>query len=360
MFYVSKKDCNLSRITIGCPRCGGKSQKYGWVRGKRRYLCLSCKRTFGRQKHSPVSFKDFVDFYRLVVGNVNRQQLLKDKNVCRLTLSVKFKLFFDSPLYCNEVWQALPPKLSDPWVYGIDGKWLKRSGVFILHRNITTKENLYWSFHLNETYLALQSDLTRLTELIGEEANYPQGAISDWKGAIVSSVVSYLGDIPHQRCLTHVTRALKTLLPKRSPFLSTLLLRDIALELIQLKSQKEVEVWFKSLADWHDYYGWRLKEKTVGDGTKKKWWYTHGNLRRAWRLMTSNPEPFFRYLANPLLPHSNNSLEGTISQSTNKLINHRGMKLKQQISFLRWYFTFSRVKNKDDLKKLWDCWKKRL
>jgi len=361
LFYETKKYYGRSGITIGCPKCGGRSKKNGKRNNRQHYLCLSCSHAFVRQTHIKVSFKDFSDFYRLVTGDVNRHQLIKDKNICRLTLSIRFKLLFDQPLFNNEVWEVLPPDLSEPWVYGVDGKWLKRNGVFVLHRNITTQTNLYCSFHLNETYSALESDSFRLTELIKTKDNYPAGAVSDWKGAIVSSVGSYFGDIPHQRCLTHVTRTLKTLLPKKSPFLSTVLLRKIALKLIHLKNQKEVEAWFKELALWYEQYSYRLKEKTINQDktSKHKWWYTHGKLRRAWRLMTKEPESFFKHLNSPLLPHSNNSLEGTISQAVNRLINHRGMKLKQQVSFLRWYFTFSRVKNKQDLRKLWAYWNNR-
>jgi len=361
LFYVSKKYFGRSGITIGCPNCDGRSKKNGLHRsGKQRYRCVVCKHSFVRQSHSKVGFKQFIQFYQFIAGKVNRDWLLKLNSQSRKTLSVRFKLFFSQPLLCDEVWEILPPDLSSPWTYGVDGKYLKRQGVFIIHRNITTKENLYWSFHSNETYLALHSDLVRLTELIGEKKNYPQGAISDWKGAIVSGVASHLGDIPHQRCLTHVVAQAKKLLPKRSPFLDTLILRSIALELIHLRTQKELADWFERLAKWHDRYGYLLKQRTIGKGTKKKWWYTHSNLRRAWRLLTSEPEPFFKHLSCPLLPHSNNSLEGTISQAVNKLINHRGMKLRQQISFLRWYFTFSRVRNKQDLRKLWGYWKGRL
>lgn len=360
MFYVSKKGLGRPSVTIGCPYCSGKSKKYGWVRGKRRYRCLNCKRTFGRKKHLSVSFKDFEGFYLLVIGNINRKQLQRDKEISRLTLSIKFKIFFDKPLFCNQVWEVLPPTgLSSSWVYGVDGKWLKRNGVFILHRNITTKENLYWSFHLSESYSSLFSDLSRLIELIDKKKDYPVGAVSDWKGAIVSGVASHWGDIPHQRCLTHVTRTLKVLLPKKSPFPSTLLLRQISLRLIHLRNQEEISLWFKDLACWYNHYGQKLKERTINENknSKHKWWYTHGNLRRAWRLLTNDSETFFKHLDHKLIPHSNNSLEGTISQASNKLIDHRGMKPHQQISFLRWYFTFSRVKNKQDLKKLWAYWK---
>jgi len=252
----------------------------------------------------------------------------------------------------------LPPEFSKKgWIYGVDGKWLKRQGVFILHRNITDKINLYWSFWKNETYTALHADLEFLTRLLGKQK--PKAAVSDWKGAIVSAVNGHFGSIPHQRCLTHVTRQAKKLLPKRSPFACTLQLRQIATDLTVLENQQDIANWFVKLGLWHDRHGYMLREKTIGEGTERKWWYTHGNLRRAWRLLTHDTEPFFQHVTRKLLPHSNNSLEGTFSQAVNKLIDHRGMKLVQQISFLSWYFVFSRIKNRQQLRILWDYWKNR-
>lgn len=279
--------------------------------------------------------------------------------ISRTTLSAKFKVFFDKPLSPHLVWQVLPPKLTKTkscWVYGIDGKWLRRNGVFLLHRNITTKENLYWSYWKSESYLALETDLRKLSKLLGD--NLPSAAVSDWKGAIVGAVGAHFGSIPHQRCLSHVVRAAKRLLAKRSPFKATRLLRKIGCKLIHLRTEEEIVKWLMKLEKWHDRYQFMLKKKTIGINTKRKWWYTYGNLRRAWRLLTHSQKPFFKHLNRPLLPHSNNSLEGTISQAKNKLGDHRGMKVLQQVSFLVWYFTFTRVKNKKDLRKLWAVWKK--
>lgn len=246
--------------------------------------------------------------------------------------------------------------LTSPWVLGIDGKWLRRNGVLLIHRNITTGENLYWSFAPSESYLALYQDLEALIAL--PRFHLPLGAVSDWKGAIVSAVASYLGDIPHQRCLTHVERTAKSLLPKHSPFPATLALREIAQELIKVSNEFEEYIWQLGLNEWYIQYGFMLTERTSNPVTKHRWWYTHGNLRRAWRLLTQQQEPFFVHLKQPLIPSSNNSLEGTISQASNKLGNHRGMKTPQQISFLSWYLTFSRVKNKQELKRLWAGWKR--
>lgn len=250
-------------------------------------------------------------------------------------------------------------KTRSTWAYGVDGKWLKRQGVFIIHRDITHKENLFWSYHLSESYAAFHQDLIQVTKLLEQTgSNYPKGVVSDWKGAIVAAVISHFGTIPHQRCLTHVVRNAKRLLPKASPFPATLVLRNIASQLIQIKTEENRRDWLKSLIKWEKEYGYLLKAKTYGLATEKKWWYTHSNLRRGWRLLTDDWQPFFIHHYYPFIPHSNNSLEGTISQAKNKLANHRGMKLLQQVSFLSWYFTFTRIKTTKDLKKLWVVWRK--
>lgn len=306
---------------------------------------------------------------------------MREKGISRSTLSVKFKIFFDCPLIPEKVWSILPPKANNdigtktdintnlgcnkqkPWVLGLDGKWLKRGGVIMVYRDVTRRENLFWSFWNSESYLALKTDLEELARLLGEnkgqdqKANYPSGIISDWKGSIVSGVSIFFPHLPHQRCLAHVVRQAKRLLPKKSPFLSTRLLRAIAGKLVHVRSEQEKRTWIFSLIQWERQYDHRLKERTVGTGTKKKWWYTHGNLRRGWKLLTQDWEPFFIHLDYPLIPHSNNSLEGVNSQLKKALGNHRGMKVSQQASFAFWYFTFSRVKNRPNLKKLWDEWK---
>ena len=330
-----------------------------------RYRCTVCHRTFGRKKHLPFTFRDLYRFRELITGKVNREKIIEKEQVCRETLSGIFKNFFDYPITPDIVWRLFPPQIalsSDiRWAYGVDGKYLHRNGVFIIHRSITTKENLYWSFWPSESYLAFDFDLKKLSELIaGSGGNLPDGAVSDWKGAIVAAVAMHLGDIPHQRCLTHVVSLAKRLLPKNSPFEATRYLRRIAGELDNIGSEEEKIDWLWSLNCWEQKYGFMLKDKTIGVNTRKKWWYTHGNLRRGFRLLTYDQKPFFVYLDHPMIPSSNNSLEGTNSQLAKRLRNHRGMKTQQQVSFLYWYFSFQRIKTRRELKQLWDVWKKEI
>lgn len=276
--------------------------------------------------------------------------------ICRATLSSRFKPFFDRYLTASAVNLVLPPVFSGKWVYGVDGKWLRRLGVFLVHRNVTTKQNLYWSFQPSESYQTLSNNLDKLA---GLTVNHPPvGVISDWKGAIVSAVFGCWPEIPHQRCLTHVVRELKRLLPQKSPIEATRLLRGISLGLMAIDTENDLAGWENKLGVWYESYHFLLKERTLGVGTRRKWWYTHGNIRRAWRLLTADQQPLFCYLDNAHLPKSNNGLEGVISQTVGKLNTHRGMKLQQRVAFLNWYFAFTRVRNQQDIKKLWDYWKR--
>ena len=210
----------------------------------------------------------------------------------------------------------------------------------------------------SESYEAIGRDCSILAGLLGR--NLPKGAVSDWKGAIVASIASYFGIISHQRCLAHIIRQAKRLLPKYSPFEATQRLREIAKDLLLVETVHDPHVWKTSLLRWEKQYGYMLKEKTIGGPfIKKKWWYTHGNLRRAWRLLTHDQEPLFVFLTNPLIPKTNNALEGVNSNLKQKLGDHRGMSTARQASFLSWYMAFTRVRTKKDLKKLWAYWKNR-
>lgn len=222
----------------------------------------------------------------------------------------------------------------------------------MIYRDVTRKINLYWSSHLSESYEAVEKDFKQLAPII--DSRLPSGVITDWKGALVSAINIFLPPIPHQRCLSHVKRQLMRLLPLRSPIWATQMLRRIAQEIIKIKNRREKRIWKKQLSNWITRYGFLLKVKTIGIGTKKKWWYTHGNLRRAIKLLTFEEKHLFSYLSYKFLPKTNNAIEGLNSQIKTKLSNHRGMKTPQQANFIFWLLTFKRVKNRRSLKTLWD------
>ena len=279
----------------------------------------------------------------------------------RRTLVRRFAPFFVRPLTPAEVWIVLPPYCSRHrvrWMYGADGKWLHHDGVFLNHRDVTRRENLWWSYALSESYASWHQDLSVLGEHLGDF--HPSGVVSDWKRGLIQAVTTTFGDIPHQRCLAHVAREAMTLLPKGSPFLATQRLRAGARVLRKIQTVEDMHEWKQTLTDWGYQWSAMLTEKTKAPrGGTKQWWYTHGNLRRGWKLLTTDTDSFFVFLAVDGLPKTNNSLEGVNRNIKGKLGVHRGLITAFQVSLLSWVMIFSRVKKPEDLRKLWDAWRRR-
>lgn len=343
--------------------CGNKSRRNGkTVTGKKRFFCVSCNYSFIRQNNLEVSYSDFVKFYDFVLNKLNKVALIEKVCISRTSIWRKFKPFFNySPTSSDSLFlldKYFKGKLSKFWTLGIDGKWLRRLGVVMIYRDVTNKVNLYWSYRFSESYEAIEKDFEEFVPIIKDDL--PTGVITDWKGALVSAVTVFLPPLPHQRCLAHVKRSLMRFLPLRSPILATQQLRRIAKEMVHIESIKDKNLWRGKLYIWIKVYGYLLKEKTMGVGTKKKWWYTHGDLRRAIKLLMFDEKHLFAYLSHSFLPTTNNAIEGSNSQIKTKLSNHRGMKANQQATFIFWLLTFRRVKNRADLKKLWDRLKNKI
>lgn len=315
-------------------------------------MCDNCHRSFGKPKNIPCNFSDFVLFYDFIVNKLNKIALEEEIFLSRKTIWRRFKPFFRYiPISSDSLF--LCQKNEGKWVLGADGKWLHHQGVVMIYRNVTKKVNLYWSWHPSESYDAMTIDFKRLLAVI--KNTLPSGVISDWKGAIVAAVDTFLPPLPHQRCLSHVQRQLLSFLPLRSLIPATQALRRIALLLFTIDTPQDFCIWKGVIVRWKERHEYLLKERTIPqEKHTRSWWYTHGNLRRAIKLLQFDEQHLFAYLANSFLPKTNNSLEGVNSQIKGRLSNHRGMQTPQQVIYIFWLLTFSRVKTRKDLKQLWD------
>ena len=280
----------------------------------------------------------------------------------RTTLWRRFTPFFNYRISPEVINKLFPLKHCqnncERWVLGLDGKWLHRFGVIMIYRDITNGINLWWSWQKSESYQHLCDDFYYVYLLT--KLNPPSGIVSDWKSSIVALGKDFYPGIAHQRCLAHMVREARRLLPARSPFTFTLKLREIALNIMDISDPTDYFYWEQELGNWRQSYDQILRLKSFNPEVKKTSWFTHQNLRRAINLLTKDQESLFKYLHYNFLPKTNNSLEGVNSQLKQKLGDHRGMKPEQQIAFCYWHLTFSRVKTKKDLKKLWDSLKKEI
>ena len=291
-------------------------------------------------------------FHNFVVGKQNKAGLSETSRLSRTTLWRRFLPLWNLAISAKEINELFPVSHRvNPWVLGLDGMWLHRFGAVMIYRDVTNQINLWWSWQASESYQNLTEDFYQVYLL--SELNSISGVISDWKKGIVALSGAFFQGIPHQRCLAHLIREGKRLCPAGSPYIFTLKLREIVEETVFIKDPSDYFIWSKRLENWQTDYGSLLKTKSSNPNTEKAWWYTHGNLRRAIRLLTNDQENLFKFLHHDFLPNTNNSLEGVNSQIKGKLGTHRGMKPQQQISFAFWCLTFSRVKTKADLRKLW-------
>lgn len=315
---------------------------------------------FSRQKERlSVSYRDFLAFFRYSAKGVDQDTLCEELGITRQELSSRFRLFLILSPLPELVNELVPPKCAqspNPWAYGFDGKWVGRSPILGVHRDVTNKETLWWGLGKSESVGMVRGDLIALSPHL--DFHPPEAAVTDGKPGI-SGVI---GEIFHldvvQRCTVHVERVLKALLPLHSPMPATQAMRAICIPLTRIKTEEERDELYTMLKLWETAYGYLLKERTIPKKktTKRTWWYTHGNLRRAWRLLHHDPASLFHYLDNPLAPATNNSLEGV----NRHLPRRAGMSKTSQISLMFWRLAFSRLKTPRRRKLLWDKWKRLL
>ena len=93
-----------------------------------------------------------------------------------------------------------------------------------------------------------------------------------------------------------------------------------------------------------------LKQRTYSNNpnSNQKWWYTHKNLRTAYRTILTTSDHLFPYLDYAGLGKDTNGLESEFSHLVEKVNTHRGLSRAHKMSVISWYIHF---KSKERLEK---------
>lgn len=198
------------------------------------------------------------------------------------------------------------------------------------------KEIVYWEYFIGETFQNYLIVLSKLKDL-----NYEViGITSDWHGSIVSAARYILPEIPHQRCLVHTQRRCQSLLTRKPKTKAGIELKEIVKQINKITTEYEANIWFKWLGRWEERYNELIKERSYGkkeDGSRT-WWYTHKNLRGAFRTLKSSQNHLFLYLSYEGLDKDTNGLESEFSHLKQKIGMHRGLKKTRKLAAISWYF----------------------
>lgn len=253
------------------------------------------------------------------------------------TLRRYFHRFLDNP--------PLPQSPDKPKnIYlKVDAKYFGRWGCLLLYKD--GRDLIYWSFVRRENFPNYLHDLSQIQRL-----GYTIiGVTSDWHGAIVS-VVDYLfkGVIPHQRCLVHTQRRCETLLTKNPKTKAGIHLLQLVKDINQVRNHYEAKLWTNRFSYWERDYGYLTKERTYGwkENGRRTWWYTHKNLRAAFRTLKTTLDRLFLYLDYEDLEKDINGLESEFSHLKQKLNMHRGLKRSRKVKAIFWFCHFKSLERR--------------
>ena len=132
-------------------------------------------------------------------------------------------------------------------------------------------------------------------------------------------------DIPIQICQFHQMKQVTKYLTRCPDTEAGKELRALILTLTRVDEKTFAD----ALTKWHAKWGDYIEEKTVNSFvTGKKWYYTHGKVRSAYRSIKNNLPHLFTYLKYPELniPNTTNDLDGSFSALKKKLVAHHGLR----------------------------------
>ncbi len=170
-----------------------------------------------------------------------------------------------------------------------------------------------------------------------------KGITSDWHGSLTGAVkYTYKETILHQRCLVHTQRRCKSLLTQNPKSCAGKQLLEMITFLNKITNKYEKKIflkWFERLQEkYHSY----LKKRTydVKEDGSKTWWYTHKNVRAAYRVISSSTNHLFCYFDDDNLDKDTNGIESEFSHLKQKINMHRGLRRRRKIAAIYWYIFF--------------------
>lgn len=271
-----------------------------------RYRCLECLKLFQSAR------RDTGENQKLWNDYVDGKQTLKQLGTKHDRSHVTIRKHLDTVVVPE---QQLTPQ---PSVFITDTTfWGRRYGVCVF-RSHDLKKHVWWH------------------EVEGERmAHYRYGrAILEEKGwtflaAVVDGRRGFLkvfSDIPMQICQFHQIKQVTKYLTRKPKTEAGRELRALVLTLMKT----DEATFTAALNEWHTKYGNFIEEKTVSEylNGKKKWYYTHKNVRSAYRSLKTNLPHLFTYLKYPELnmPNTTNDLDGSFSALKKKLGVHHGLR----------------------------------
>lgn len=224
---------------------------------------------------------------------------------------------------------TLPQTIDQPCWLMTDATHFKRWGCLLVTKATGVKQPLAVSFHPKECLETVLSHLQPLADLA------VNGYTTDGKKGLVMAHRQLFPKAASQRCLVHIRMKVQTLLTQNPKVTGGKHLLALSARLTQVKTTNQAQEWWSQFCIWQETYQSTLNERTHRG---KSWWYTHRNLRYAWKHILNASDSLFVFLAHPNSVSHTNHLEGLFGQRKPALVRHRGLSRRRVANVLLWTF----------------------
>ena len=97
------------------PKCAFRAKRDGLRHGRQSYRCVLCGYVFRRTKSTlPISYQDFIAFWRYSAKGVDQDTLCEDLGISRQELSSRLRYFLTLPPMGDLIASIVPPRCTQP------------------------------------------------------------------------------------------------------------------------------------------------------------------------------------------------------------------------------------------------------
>jgi hypothetical protein len=192
--------------------------------------------------------------------------------------------------------------------------WGRGYGVCVF-RSWNLKRNLWW----NEVSSEVMAHYHYGRKILESRGWTFTAAVIDGRRGLAT----VFKDLPVQVCHFHQMKTVTRYLTRRPETKAGQDLRSLMLTL----SHTDETTFTKALTAWEKQYHSFITEKTCVTGTRH-WYYTHKNVRSAYRSLATNLHNLFTYQRYPELriPNTTNTIDGYFASLKKKVAAHHGLR----------------------------------
>lgn len=301
---------------------------WGKQNNKQRFKCKSCGLMFTRNSPEQAKRNRFVWFREWIIGKQTFEQLVIKSGYSERTL----KRYFYSYLDEFPIWNIKP---SEKVNLLIDGTYFTNKVCLVLYRDNNIKATQLYRLTDGEWLEEIQEDINNLKAL----GITIESVTCDGLANIINAVKTTSPETIIQRCLVHIQRETLiwlTVKPKLEPAKE---LRLIIKKLHKIDSKKLCTEWINEITDWYERNKDFVDSRTYNPETGR-YWYTHKNIRKAFRHIQRALPNMFHYLDNKDIPKTSNAIEGFFSHLKLNIGIHRGLSKEHYKNYIKWYLYF--------------------